>query len=118
MTKGTREKWAERIREWRESGLSAEGFTAGKDDAASSLRAAILELEGPKRRSASPKGPSGEKPAAAEWTPRFVPVRTLSTTPGGGEVVVEVGGARIRVSRGADLALVGELVRLFQGVSR
>jgi hypothetical protein len=31
MTKGTREKWATRIREWRDSGLSAEEFTSGED---------------------------------------------------------------------------------------
>jgi hypothetical protein len=31
------------------------------------------------------------------------------------DVVVEVGGARIRVGRGADLALVGDVVRALQG---
>jgi hypothetical protein len=31
------------------------------------------------------------------------------------ELIVEVGGARVRVSRGADLALVGDVVRALQG---
>jgi hypothetical protein len=45
-----------------------------------------------------------------------VPVRPSSAS--ASEVVVEVAGARIRVSRTADLALVGEVVRALQGAGR
>jgi hypothetical protein len=34
------------------------------------------------------------------------------------ELVVEVGAARVRVTRGADLGLVGDVVRALQGVAR
>lgn len=124
MTKGTREKWAARIREWRESGLSAEEFTTGKEYAASSLRVAASQLDAPRDRKA-PTEPavgsasaSSERPASvSSKTPRFVPVRTTAA-PRGSEIVVEVGGARVRVSRGVDLVLVGEVVRALQGAGR
>jgi hypothetical protein len=123
MTNRTREKWAERIREWRKSGLSAEEFTAGKDYAASSLRVRLSQFEtqnAQKTRAESGSEaplPSGEKPlTGASAAPRFVPVRLSS--PSASEVVVEVAGARIRVSRAADLALVGDLVRALQGGGR
>jgi hypothetical protein len=104
MTRETQEKWAGRIREWRESGLSPDAFAAGKDFAGSSLRAAIIELEGSVR--------SRTKTAA----PRFVPLVASSptSTTGSADIVVEVGGARIRVPRGSDLALVGALIRELQ----
>jgi hypothetical protein len=46
MTKHTRDKWAERIREWKESGRSAADFTADKDFEPSSLRWAMSQLQG------------------------------------------------------------------------
>jgi hypothetical protein len=48
-----------------------------------------------------------------------VPAGTSGDFGGGGpDVVVEIGGARIRVGRGADLALVGDVVRALQGGGR
>jgi hypothetical protein len=38
--------------------------------------------------------------------------------PGGGEVIVEVGGARIHVTRGTDVALLGAVVRALQEGAR
>lgn len=113
-TTRTREKWAERIREWRASGLTAEAFAEGKEYAASGLRWAASRLKSeesarPMRRSRA----SGRPRASA---PRFLPLR-VSATPAA-EVVVEVEGARIRVRRGADLALVGDVVRALQGGGR
>jgi len=117
MTKHTREKWAERVREWRESGLTAEAFAEGKDYEAASLRWADSQLKGQK----TPKSPrrlrAGERSPAtrASPAPRFLPVR-VGTSPGQGpDVVVEVGGARIRVGRSADLVLLGDVVRALQG---
>lgn len=121
-TKHTREKWAERVRAWRESGLSAEAFAEGKDYAASGLRWAASRL----REEAATKQASGRgrrmtgRPAAAKASgaPRFLPVRVRRSPAVESDVVVEVGGARIRVGRGADLALVGDVVRALQGGGR
>lgn len=128
MTKQTRERWAERVREWRASGLSAEEFTAAKDYAASSLRWAAAQVQGGPKTPA-PATSSGVKPARGQrrperpaWpggrAPRFVPVRMRPSAPVLTELVVEVGAARVRVTRGADLGLVGDVVRALQGVAR
>ena len=129
MTKHTRAKWAERIREWRTSGLSAEDFAAGKGYEGASLRWAVSQIQpemssrsmtepaarpkAPRRRGAIAK--SAVAPAQA---PRFLPVRMRRAEPPVAEMIVEVGGARIRVSRGVDVALLGDVVRALQGVGR
>ena len=126
MTEHTRAKWAKRIREWRESGLSIEDFTAGKDYAAASLRWAVSQVVDENAAGPTPapaKAPRGRRAAErstalAALAPRFVPVRMRRVEPIGAEVVVEVGGARIRVTRGVDVALLGEVVRALQGGSR
>ena len=120
MTKQTRDKWTDRIREWKESGLSAEEFTADKDYEPTSLRWAVSQLQGgmrsvtkmPRRARVAAKSAAKTRGAA-----RFLPLRVVQAA-GGPDVVVEVGGARIRVGRGADLALVGDLVRALQGGAR
>jgi len=119
MTKDTREKWAERVRAWRESGLPAEIFTEGKDYKASSLRVADSQLKGvksssPRSRRRTREAMTGVKGSQA---PRFLPVR-LGTARVAADVVVEVGGARIRVVRGSDLELVGALVHALQAGHR
>jgi hypothetical protein len=127
MTEHTRAKWVIRIREWRESGLSVEDFTAGKDYAAASLRWAVSQVVAenaagptPAPASAPPKALRGRRAAKGSavptpLAPRFVPVRMRRVEPIGAEVVVEVGGARIRVTRGVDVSLLGEVVRALQG---
>lgn len=122
MTKHTREKWAERVREWRASGLTAEAFAEGKDFEGSSLRWADSQLKGeetpgaPRRR----RRRTGERLPATKTSPapRFLPLRVGTSPVTGPDVVVEVGGARIRVGRGADLAFVGDVVRALQGADR
>ena len=127
MTKHTREKWTARIRDWRASGKSAEDFAADKDYEPASLRWAASQVG----ELAEPAAPKQASPAAAASrrrprlsapkvpAPRFAPVRVRrSTAPPLGEMVVEVGGARIRVFRGADMTLLGEVVRALQGGSR
>jgi transposase len=130
MTKHTRAKWEERIREWRASGLSAEEFAAGKDYEPASLRWSASQLRPERQSGASTGSLSGPKesrrrrhaessPALPSEAPRFLPVR-LRRHPDQAlaEMIVEVGDARIRVSRGVDIALLGDVVRALQGVGR
>lgn len=63
-----------------------------------------------RRRHAADKS-STATPAA----PRFVAVRVRRVEPIGADMVVEVDGARIRVTRGVDLALLGDVVRALRG---
>jgi hypothetical protein len=120
MTKQTRERWAERVREWRASGLTAEAFAEGKDFEASSLRWADSQLKGLKasRSSRDPKDAETSVSPKTSRAPRFLPVRMVAQPASASDVFVEVGSARIRVDRGTDLALVGELVRALQGGDR
>lgn len=123
MTKRTREKWAARVRAWRESGKSAEAFVADKDYSASSLRGAVSQLADGSASTPAKATPAVAPPRRdpAPKAPRFAPVRVRRNGPGLGpvaEMVVEVGAARIRVSRGADLSLLGDVVRALQGGAR
>ncbi|HEX3806944.1 MAG TPA: hypothetical protein VHV52_09220 [Gaiellaceae bacterium] len=126
MTEQTRAKWVKRILEWRESGLSVEDFTAGKDYAAASLRWAVSQVVAEKAAELTPAPPktprrrrAAERSAApAPLAPRFVPVRVRGVEPFGAAMVVEVGGARICVTRGVDLALLGDVVRTLQEGAR
>jgi transposase len=129
MTKATEAKWAERVREWRASGLSAEDFVAGKEYRASTLHWAASLVSGPgsgasgveatasagKPRS---KGPSRRRPPVAAKTPRFLPVRAVGVGPALGEIVIEIGSARVRVARGFDGSLLGEVVRALGAAAR
>jgi len=118
------------------SGLSADDFAAGKGYRGASLRWAVSQLEvekmsrsGSASDSASKRArrrPAGESRRPAEETsssgtgraPRFVPVRMQHSVPAVAEMVIEVGMARIRMMRGMDVALLGEVVRALQGVAR
>jgi hypothetical protein len=42
----------------------------------------------------------------------------IAGKPARAEMTVEVGGARIRVTRGVDMGLLGDVVRALQGGSR
>jgi hypothetical protein len=90
--------WAERIRAWRASGQAASEFAAGKGYEPSTLRwwASRLRREEPLR---------------------LVPVvaRPSSSADTMGSVVVEVGGARVRVTAGFDGALLSQVVRALGG---
>ena len=125
MTKQTREKWAARIRDWRASGKSAEDFAADKDYEGASLRWAASQVGGestePVARKPAPAGMPRRRPrrsASKPAPPRFAPVRVRRPPPTIAEMVVEVGGARIRVCRGADMDLLGDVVRALQGGGR
>ncbi len=99
MKATTKQKWAERVRAWRASGQEASAFAAGKGYAASTLRWWSSRL-------------------GREELVRIVPVIARASSPEArGEVVVEVGGARVRVTSGFDGALLAEVVRAL-GVAR
>ena len=131
MTKQTREKWQERIRQWRASGKTAADFVADKDFQAASLRWAVSQLDGaddvrlstaPSARPAARRGAvRASTPATGPLkAPAFLPVRVRPSHPpsSGDEMIVEVDGARIRVGRGADMALLGDVLRALRGGAR
>lgn len=93
MKATTKQKWEERVGAWRASGQQASEFAAGKGYEASTLRwwASRLDREEPLR---------------------IVPmVARASASEARGDVVVEVGGARVRVTPGFDGALLAQVVR-------
>jgi hypothetical protein len=105
MTRRTQTIWAERGREWRASGLSAEAFAEGKDYRGSSLRWAESQLRTEGRPSA--KGPAD---TGVSKSPRFVPLRAR-VPEAQDAVLVEVGVARIHVTAGFNVGLLGDVVR-------
>jgi hypothetical protein len=95
----TRQKWVERVRAWHASGQDAGAFAAGKGYEPSTLRWWSSRL-------------------GREETLRIVPVvARASSAEVRGDVVVEVGGARVRVTSGFDGALLAQVVRAL-GVAR
>lgn len=94
MSDTTRAKWRVRVREWRESGESADRFVVGRGFSVSALRAWAARL----RRAEEP---------------RFLQLvsRTDAVGSDSEEIVVEVAGARIRVRSGFDAVLLAEVVR-------
>jgi hypothetical protein len=128
MTKETEARWAERVREWRASGLSAEEFASSRGYKASTLQWAASRLRsmaGPAAAAsnvASSQLPSGTRVRrrrdATTTAPRFLPVRTRAAKVATGEMVVEIGAARIRVAHGFDGVLLGDIVRALGGAAR
>jgi len=113
MTK-TDAKWLERVRQWKESGQTAEAFTVGQPFKASTLKWRAAEL----RRAAEGGGRYGKGHATGGSIrlARVVP-RARESAPGQGcGVVVEVSGARIALSRGFDAELLTDVVRALEAV--
>lgn len=110
MTK-TDAKWLDRVRQWKESGQTAEEFSVGQPFKASTLKWRAAEL----RRAAAGGSRYGKGRAVADSVrlTRVVPVPRApdsASSPSGG-VVVEISGARISLSRGFDAELLTEVVR-------
>jgi transposase-like protein len=116
MKAETEAKWRGRAEAWRESGKSAEDFSAGKGFEASTLRYWASRLQ------------IGAKAAAPASAPSRVPMaRVIRRTRGraadspaaettlSGELAVVVGGARIAVVRGFDAELLREVVLALGG---
>jgi hypothetical protein len=115
MTK-TDARWLERIRQWKESGKTAEEFAVGQPFKASTLKWRAAEL-----RRTEGGGKRYGKGSAVDGSVRFarvvsVPRSRDKTAVPSGSVVVEVSGARISLSRGFDAALLVEVVRALETV--
>lgn len=93
--------WAERVRNWRESGENAYAFARANGFTHSSLRYWARRLA--KSRKQDP-------------APTMVALVRRSDAPvERAELVVEIADARIRVARGFDRELLGEVVRALGG---
>jgi transposase len=104
----TQVMWAERVREWRESGRTANEFAQGQAYEASTLRYWASRLN---RGAATSAGPTA-KPAHAV---RMVRVTRTPEMTSGEPMAVVIGGARIEVRAGFDRALLAELVAALGG---
>jgi hypothetical protein len=100
----TDEKWVERIRQWKESGKTAEDFAAGQPYKASTLKWRAAGL----RRSAE----GGERRREGQELSGAIRLaRVVGGERRGSALVVEVSGTRIALSRGFDAVLLAEVVR-------
>ncbi len=106
----TDEKWLERIRQWKESGKTADEFAAGKSYKASTLKWRAAGL----RRSAEGGGrpDDGRAPSGSIRLARVVSRGRSDAGQGTGGVVIEVSGVRIALARGFDAKLLVEVVRV------
>jgi len=113
----TEAAWAERVREWRSSGKTAEAFAEGRQFAASTLRYWARRLK-------TSAGTGGAKASAVMAGPtvamaRVVRSRGERTVPdsqaGGDALVISVGGATITVGRGFDPILLRDVVAALGG---
>jgi hypothetical protein len=117
----TEAKWAERVREWSNSGTRAEEFAAGQTYKASTLRWWATELrhraERGGRQAGAQGGGAGATIAMARVVARGRPCNSVAaaTPAAAGGVVVEVSGARIGLSRGFDAELLTQVVRVLSG---
>lgn len=101
--------WAERVRSWRSSGQNAFAFAKANGITHSSLRYWTKRLAKPRKQAAAPTMVALVRKADAS---------PEATSVSGSELVVEIADARIRVARGFDAELLGEVVRALGGGSR
>lgn len=114
--------WTARVREWKESGVSAKRFAEGKGLTVSTLRrwaSRVRKLDG--------DATTGETLSSASTTGvnsigiRMLRVRTKSPTPrvsrafGAAALTVTVGAARIDVDPGFDAMLLRQVVEALGG---
>ena len=117
----TEAKWAERVREWRESAMGAKEFADGKTYKASTLRWWATELrhraESGALQGKVPGGGASGRITMARVVTRGRPRNSAAGTgPAAARgVVVEVSGARIALTRGFDAELFSEVVRALAG---
>jgi hypothetical protein len=137
----TETKWLERVREWKDSGLTAKQFVEGKQYRASSLvwrhwqlqrngqlegtpiRAGKVEKEpvarGRKRVATGAALPKRavEAVSIARVIRRPSTLRHAVAASDKAGVVVEIGLARIEVASGFDVAVLKDVVRALQGAA-
>jgi hypothetical protein len=95
----TEQKWAERVRAWRESGQTARAFSTGRDFSAGGLRHWAYRLK--RRGAATIEAPMPAPPRKAPQSVRVARVDRIAA-PKSAELVVEIGPARLHVPEGAD----------------
>jgi len=100
----TETKWAERVREWRAGGKSAEEFAEGQGFKASTLRFWASQL----RR----KTPDKERPLPA---PALRLARVVVRPPADQSMEIAVGPARVVVRAGFDAVLLRQVVDALGG---
>jgi hypothetical protein len=134
-------KWLERVREWKDSGLTAEEFVEGKQYRASTLvRRSWQQKRNPKlkvatvgletveetshrsgrkqtRSGSASRRPSMRSLPIAKVVRRAATMQSAAPTPEGPGIVVEIGLARIKLAAGFDLALLKDVVRALQGAA-
>lgn len=113
MKPSTEAMWVERIEEWSRSGQSAAEFAEGKPYTSGTLTCAASRLRtgagGKVKQSESrPRCARKRKIQLAEVIPR--PSRVAL-----GNLVLEVGGARVSVGRGFDRSLLRDVVLALRG---
>ena len=137
----TEAKWLERVREWKDSGLTAEEFVEDKPYRASTLvrrtwqqkhkpklKVATVGLEAVEktshrsRRKQTRSGSACRRPSIrslpiAKVVRRTATMQSVGATPEGPGIVVEIGHARIKLAAGFDLALLKDVVRALQGAA-
>jgi hypothetical protein len=101
--------WAERVRQWRESGKPARVFADGGGYAVSTLYRWAERLA---------SGPVQAAPRRARRTGFMQLVAKQRPPTQGCEVLVEVGAARVRVGTGFNAALLVDVVRALGGGAR
>lgn len=94
----TEHLWAERVRAWQEAGGSAESFAKGKGFSGSALRM---------WRSRLSAGAVSTSPRIVALVPRS---SMPASAPGAGELIIEIGAARVRVAAGVDRALLADVI--------
>ena len=104
-------KWTERIRQWKESGKTAEEFAVGQPFKPSTLKWRASELRRAGARQTKKRAVTGTIRMA-----RVIPRDRVAEQASGG-LVIEVSGARIALARGFDAELLAEVVRAL-GASR
>ncbi|HEY2778017.1 MAG TPA: hypothetical protein VGI77_08940 [Gaiellaceae bacterium] len=102
----TEAKWAERLRQWRASGQSAEEYATGREFKASTLRFWASTI----KRAESKEG------AAPSRGVRMVRVVARSA-PVDATIEVSVGSARVVVRTGFDRALLRQVIEALGGAS-
>lgn len=117
----TEAKWAERIREWRESGKTAEVFAEGKQFEGSTLRywSSRLKTKPASQHEGSSVVPAGSEPKKRVAMARVVRgrlKRDSARVAAGSELAITVGSATIRVLEGFDAKLLREVVAALGGV--
>lgn len=106
----TETKWAGRIAEWHESGLTSEQFSEGRDFSANGLRHWAFKLGKTKRRRRQAEVPI----ARVVRVPAESAAKTIAgaTVPVDSSLVVEIGGARVVVQPGFDRETLALLVEV------